>query len=171
MGQAEAGGGHRAPVVELRPAPRWAPHTRAACVLVALLLAADPMAADYKIVAHPGIPGHKIKKADLAAVYLKKVTRWSDGRTAVPVDQPSTAEVRKRFSEDVLGLTVVLASQYWLKQMTSSTRGGGLRQVPPPVKGTDAEVVAFVKANPGAVGYVSAGFAPGEEVKVIELGE
>ena len=35
----------------------------------------------------------------------------------------------------------------------------------PAIKGSDAEVIAFVRSTPGAVGYVSAG-APG--VKVLE---
>jgi ABC-type phosphate transport system substrate-binding protein len=138
-------------------------------LIVAALLAASPLPDGFKVIVHPGIAGQKLKRKDLAAVYLKTVTRWSDGRNAVPVDQPASAEVRKRFSEQILGLTVVLASQYWLKQMTSGVRGA--RQMPPPVKESDAAVVAFVKSNPGAVGYVSSSFAVGEEVKVVELTE
>jgi hypothetical protein len=30
------------------------------------------------------------------------------------------------------------------------------RDVPPPIGRSDAEVLAFVRANPGAIGYVSA---------------
>jgi ABC-type phosphate transport system substrate-binding protein len=41
------------------------------------------------------------------------------------------------------------------------------KDVPPPEKGTDADVVAFVKSNPGAIGYVAAGSADG--VKVVSL--
>ena len=140
-----------------------------ALVVASFLLAASPLPDGFKVVVHPGIAGQKIKRKDLAAVYLKTVTRWSDGRAAVPVDQPASAEVRKRFSEQILGLSVVLASQYWLKQMTSGTRGAA--KVPPAVKESDAAVVAFVKSNPGAVGYVSPAFLVGEEVKVIELTE
>jgi ABC-type phosphate transport system substrate-binding protein len=138
-------------------------------LVVAVLLAASPLPEGFKVVVHPGIAGQKIKRKDLAAVYLKTVTRWSDGRTAMPVDQPASSEVRKRFSEQILGLTVVLASQYWLKQMTSGVRGAS--RMPPPVKDSDAAVVAYVKSNPGAVGYVSIDFAVGEEVKVVELTE
>jgi ABC-type phosphate transport system substrate-binding protein len=138
-------------------------------LVVASLLAASPLPEEFKVIVHPGIAGQKIKRKDLAAVYLKTVTRWNDGRTAMPVDQPASAEVRKRFSEQILGLTVVLASQYWLKQMTSGTRGAS--RMPPPVKDSNAAVVAYVKSNPGAVGYVSADFAVGEDVKVVELTE
>jgi ABC-type phosphate transport system substrate-binding protein len=136
--------------------------------LVTALLAVSPLPEGFKVVVHPGLAGQKIKRKDLAAVYLKTVTRWSDGRAAIPVDQPASSDVRKRFSEQILGFSVVLASQYWLKQMTGSR---GSVKVPPPVKESDAAVVAFVKANPGAVGYVSPGFAVGDDVKVVEITE
>ena len=141
---------------------------------LAATLAARPPAAlsaapGFKVIAHPSLPGQKVKRSDLAAVYMRKVGRWGDGRSTLPVDQPASADVRKRFSEEVLRLSVVLASQYWLKQMT--TGGGGTRRVPPAVKSTDAAVVAYVKAHPGAVGYVSPSFAVGDEVKVVEIVE
>jgi ABC-type phosphate transport system substrate-binding protein len=138
-------------------------------LVVAALLAASPLPEGFKIIVHPDIAGQKIKRKDLAAVYLKTVTRWSDGRVALPVDQPASSEARKRFSEQILGLSVVLASQYWLKQMTSGARGTA--KMPPPVKDSDFAVVNFVKANPGAVGYVSEGYAVGDEVKVVEITE
>jgi ABC-type phosphate transport system substrate-binding protein len=138
-------------------------------LLVAALLAASPLPEGFKVIVHPSIAGQKIKRKDLAAIYLKTVTRWSDGRPALPVDQPASAEVRKRFSEQILGLTVVLASQYWLKQMTGGSRGAA--RMPPQVKESDAAVLAWVRANAGAVGYVSPGFATGDEVKVLDLVE
>jgi ABC-type phosphate transport system substrate-binding protein len=128
--------------------------------------AAVAAAAGFKVIAHPSLPGQKVKRSDLAAVYMRKVGRWGDGRSALPVDQPASADVRKRFSEEILGLNVVLASQYWLKQMTA---GGSGRRLPPVVKSTDAEVVAYVKDNPGAVGYVSPDFPLGDDVKLVEI--
>ena len=51
---------------------------------------------------------------------------------------------------------------YWRQQIYSG------RGVPPPVKATDADVVAFVAANPGGIGYVSAA-ADTAGVKVVEI--
>ena len=138
--------------------------------LLVALLAASPLPAGFKVIVHPGIAGQKITRKDLAAIYLKTVTRWSNGRTALPVDQPASAEVRKQFSEQILGLTILLASQYWLKQMTTGNRATAAR-MPPQVKDSDAAVLAYVKANAGAVGYVSPDFATGDEVKVLDLVE
>ena len=41
-------------------------------------------------------------------------------------------------------------ANYWQRQIFSG------RGTPPPIKESDAEVIAFVAANPGAIGYVSA---------------
>ena len=54
--------------------------------------------------------------------------------------------------------------QYWQKQMFSSS---ALR--PPPVKGSDADVIAFVAKTAGAVGYVSAGASLPPDVKTLAL--
>jgi len=40
---------------------------------------------------------------------------------------------------------------------------------PPPVKATDAEVIAFVAKNAGAVGYVAAGTALPPDVRALTL--
>ena len=42
---------------------------------------------------------------------------------------------------------------FWQQQIFSG------KDVPPEQKASDAEVIAWVKANPGAIGYVSAGSA------------
>jgi ABC-type phosphate transport system substrate-binding protein len=59
---------------------------------------------------------------------------------------------------------VATAVQYWQKQMFAKNP---LR--PPAVKGSDAEVVAFVAKTEGAVGYVSKGAALPPEVRAVAL--
>jgi len=43
------------------------------------------------------------------------------------------------------------------------------RERPPLVLGSDEEVLAFVAANPGAIGYVSRGAATNEAVRVLTI--
>jgi hypothetical protein len=78
------------------------------------------------------------------------------------VDQPRTAPVRAAFSKDVHKKDVDAVAAYWATLVYSG------RELPPPVKRTDDEVLDFVRHTPGAVGYVSAD-APTEGVKVIAL--
>jgi ABC-type phosphate transport system substrate-binding protein len=140
---------------------------RAAVLGLAFILAgpAQARAADgFVVVVHASLGGTNIRRADLAAVFLKKVSRWGSGGPAVPVDQSGTATVRKAFCEVVLRQPVAEVVQYWQKQMFASSP---LR--PPPVKRSDADVIAFVAQTPGAVGYVSPGTPLPPEVKTLAL--
>jgi ABC-type phosphate transport system substrate-binding protein len=82
----------------------------------------------------------------------------------VPVDQSGTSPVRSAFSEAVLGMPVATAVQYWQKQMFAANP---LR--PPAVRGSDAEVIAFVAKTQGGVGYVSKAAVLPPEVKAVAV--
>lgn len=133
-------------------------------ILLAISVSPAPAADDFVVIAHQSVLGTSIHRADLAGVFLRKVPRWGDRTTAVPVDQSATSAVRKAFSESVLRMPVSTVLQYWQKQMFATPP---LR--PPAVKGSDAEVMAFVGSTPGAVGYVSAGAALTNEVKPLAV--
>ena len=105
-----------------------------------------------------------MSKAQVSKLLLKKTTKRDDGTKALPVDQRADAAVRIDFSKEILGKSVSSVKSYWQKLIFSG------RAVPPPVKASDAEVVAFVKANPGAVGYVSASTSV-DGVKVLKVTE
>ncbi len=74
----------------------------------------------------------------------------------VPVDNSS---LHNEFLSKVLQSDVRKYAARWTRK---SFRDG---LAPPAVKGSDAEVIAFVRSTPGAVGYVSIS-APG--IKVLE---
>lgn len=144
------------------------PLLRSIAFAIALWPAAAGVAAAadaFVVIVHPSVTGASIRRADLGAVFLKKATRWSaGGGLAVPVDQSGTSPVRIAFSQGVLGQPVGQVVQYWQKQMFSTAR-----LMPPPVKATDAEVIAFVAKNAGAVGYVTAEAPLPPEVRVLSL--
>jgi ABC-type phosphate transport system substrate-binding protein len=101
-------------------------------------------------------------KSDVSKWFQKKVTKWADGSTIEPVDQGADSAVREEFSEVVHGKGVSAIKSYWQKRIFSG------KGVPPAEAGSDAEVIAFVKSNSGAVGYVSAS-ADLSGVKVVQL--
>jgi len=135
-----------------------------AAVLALLSPVPSPAADDFVVIVHPSITGANIRRADLAAIYLRKAARWGGAGTASPVDQSGTSAVRGAFSQAVLGMPVATVVQYWQKQMFEANP---LR--PPIVKGSDADVVAFVAETPGAVGYVSKAAPLPASVKAIEV--
>jgi ABC-type phosphate transport system substrate-binding protein len=126
----------------------------------ALAAAAD----DFVVIVHPSVAGASIRRADLAAVFLRKAARWGSGGVAVPVDRSGTSPIRQSFSEAVLGMPVAAAVQYWQKQMFEANP-----RRPPAVKGSDAEVIAFVAKTEGAVGYVSKAATLPPEVRAVAL--
>jgi ABC-type phosphate transport system substrate-binding protein len=116
----------------------------------------------YHIVVNSGNPTTAVERADLARLFLKKMTSWPDGTPVAAVDQLRTAPVRVAFTRDVHKKDVDAVAAYWATLVYSG------REMPPPVKGSDEEVLDFVRHTPGAVGYVSAE-APTDGVKVIAL--
>ena len=133
-------------------------------ILLAISVPPAPAADEFVVIVHQSVLGTSVHRSDLAGVFLRKVPRWGDRTPAVPVDQSATSPVRKAFSESVLRMPISTALQYWQKQMFATPP---LR--PPAVKGSDAEVLAFVGSTPGAVGYVSLGAALTDEVKALAV--
>jgi ABC-type phosphate transport system substrate-binding protein len=143
----------------------------AALLMSAALGTAAPPAADEKpfvVIVGASNPATTIRRQDLARFFLKKTGRWSDGRGVLPVDQSAGSPVRSAFTKAVLaieGMGQISAVQsFWLQQVYSG------RNTPPPVKATDAEILAFVASTPGAIGYVGAVPSDGG-VKVLTVTE
>jgi ABC-type phosphate transport system substrate-binding protein len=112
---------------------------------VALLVTARSAAAQgFVLVVNASGPS-SISKAEVSKIFLKK------GGQLVAVDQDKDANVRNAFSKAVLGRPVSAVVSYWQQQIFS----GG--EAPPAERASDAEVLAYVRSNPRAIGYVSAG--------------
>jgi len=126
------------------------------------LCAARASAQDFKVVANNSVAAGDIAAADLAKIFLKQSSKFPDGGAAVPVDQGKASPARAAFSQKVMGKSVGAVDTYWQQQIFSG------KDVPPATKSSDDEVIAFVKATPGAIGYVSAG-AAAAGVKVVTV--
>ncbi len=130
---------------------------------LAVFVVATPAAAqDVKVIVNSAnstaeLPGDVVTK-----LFLKQTTKFPNGTAAQPVDQAKGSSVRAAFSKGVLGRGVSAVESYWQQQIFSG------KDVPPPTKASDDEVVAYVKANAGAIGYVSAG-ASTAGVKVVDV--
>jgi ABC-type phosphate transport system substrate-binding protein len=128
------------------------------CLLVlagALLLTSSAWATaaePFVVVVNPSVQGVTVHRADLAAVFLKKASRWGDGSSAIPIDQSGTSPVREAFSGTVLQMPVTAVVQYWQRQLLAATSAARL----PTVKPSDEEVFEYVAKTKGAVAYVSA---------------
>jgi ABC-type phosphate transport system substrate-binding protein len=135
-------------------------------MVLGLALAASASSAqegEFKLVVSASSNVSSLTKEEAAQYFLKKKTTWPGGQSVQPVDQTDGSPVRRAFSKAVLNKDVGAVRSYWQTQIFAG------RDVPPPEKASDAAVLAFVEANPGAIGYVSAGAQMRRGVREIRL--
>ncbi len=134
-----------------------------ATFLAAAMAAPPAHAASFKLVVHSSNPVRSLSRDQISKIFLKKVTRWNDGGETRPVDLDDESRTREALSETIHGKDVASVKSYWQKMIFSG------RATPPPELSSDAEVLAFVRSNPGAIGYVSAATSVGSGVAVVEI--
>jgi ABC-type phosphate transport system substrate-binding protein len=110
----------------------------------------------FVVVANEAGPA-SLSKSDLSRIFLKKSPQLT------PVDQDKEAKVRSTFSKSVLGRPLSAIISYWQQQIFS----GG--ESPPVEKTSDADVLAFVRSNPKAIGYVAVGTELGAGVRAVTV--
>lgn len=110
----------------------------------------------YVVVVNEAGPA-ALSKDDVSRIFLKKNNKLT------PVDQDKESKVRSSFSKSVLGRPLSAIISYWQQQIFS----GG--DSPPIEKASDADVLAFVRGNPRAIGYVSIGTELGTGVRAVTV--
>ena len=116
----------------------------------------------YRVVVHPTNGADAVTRRQLQELFLKKVTHWPDGTGVFPVEPPETSSPRAYFLSDVIGKSAFAVKTFWNKRVFAG------RDTPPVEKRSDDEVVAYVRATPGAIGYVAPSAAV-EGVKVLPV--
>lgn len=126
------------------------------------LITGTAQAASYKVIVNNSVSVNSLSKKAASDLFLKKTTKWESGTPVMPVDQLDSSSAREGFSKAVHGKTAAAVKSYWNQQIFSG------RDVPPVEKKSDAEVLSFVRSNPGAIGYVSEA-ASVEGVRVVTV--
>ena len=116
----------------------------------------------YLVVVHPDNPTITLRRDEVSRLFLKKITRWSDGRTAAPVDLVVAAPARDAFSRDVHRRPASAIKKYWQQMVFSG------QSAPPLEVATEADVLAMIRSNPAAIGYVS-DEVPLQGVKILDI--
>ena len=130
---------------------------------MAVTVPAAAQAQGYRVIVNAENSTATLTKDQLQRVYLKKMTTWTTGAPIVPVDQSPKAAVRSDFSSTVLGRDVSAMRAHWQQSLFAG------RGAPPVEHATDAQVAAFVAANPNAIGYISPGARLPDGVKIVEI--
>ncbi len=121
-----------------------------------LFLASTSLAQEaYKVIVHSSNSTSSMTSEQVSRLFLKKDTKWNDGRRVQPVDLSPRSSVRARFSQEIHRKSVNAVKAYWHRMVFSGGDG------PPQEKASIREVVDFVGSNAGAVGYVPSSAAVG----------
>lgn len=115
----------------------------------------------YKIIVNSSNPATSLSRDDVSRIFLKKSTKFPDGRVASPVDLPVNSPTRESFSKRIHGKPASALDAYWQQQIFSG------RDIPPAQK-SEGAALSFVRSNENGIAYVSAG-ADTAGVKVITV--
>lgn len=106
-----------------------------------LCYATQALPAELYIIANSGL---SVDQAEIKEIYLGE-TQFSG---SVKLEVTDNAAAQSVFLSKVVGIDKAKYDTLWVKKAFRD----GLNQ--PPVRGSDAEVIEFVKKTPGAIGYV-----------------
>ena len=135
----------------------------AAAVSLSLTTALWAQQYPFQIIVRSDHPGKAIRRKQLADVFLGKQARWGDGQPILAVDQSIRSKLREAFTWEIFGQRALAVESYWRQQLVT----GGRR--PPPVKDSDAKVIAYVASEPGTIGYVAAGTELPDSVRILRI--
>lgn len=141
----------------------------AVCLLLLLVLAPVPRrvhaqaAEAWVVVVNASNATRELSQDAVARMFLRKTRTWGSGQSVVPVDHSLASPLRVGFSRRVLGLSLSEVRDYWMKQ----TLSGG--ELAPAIRSSEREVLEFVRAEAGAISYVSADAMLPAEVKAVKV--
>src|SRR5512143_4074189 len=142
---------------------------RASALVVAasVLVLAWPAPAEpgegYVVVVNQANPVHRMSRADLSKLFLKRTASWPGGAAALPYDLSGASPTRKAFTQAVHGKPLWVVVAFWQQEIASG------RTQPPAVCATEEAALQAVSGNPGAVAYVSEGSTLSPGVKVLAV--
>lgn len=116
----------------------------------------------FAVIVHRSNPVDSLRANYVSQLFLDKISRWENGEKVKPVDQSPRSATRAAFSLNIHGRPVRAIQSYWQQQIFTG------RGLPPAELDSDADVLNFVRSNPGAIGYVSTD-ATLDGVKVVEI--
>jgi hypothetical protein len=121
-----------------------------ALTLAAGLLAWSPAAsARIVVIAHSSNPEKAVTAEWVRNAFLGYARNFPSGHRAIPVDQSDDQPVWSEFAAKILDKTPKQLKAYWSVKIFSG------RGQPPPAKGGDKDVTAWIADHAEAVGYLA----------------
>lgn len=120
------------------------------CLLL-FCLGISPAFADVVVVVSEQNPLTTLDRAELADIYLGRLSRFPNGEPVVPVDLDEGSAARDEFYSEYLGQSPNQVKSHWSKLIFTG------RGHPPRSVESGPAVAELVAGNPKAIGYVDRG--------------
>jgi ABC-type phosphate transport system substrate-binding protein len=135
------------------------------CIL-GVLFAAPASSGEVAVIANPSVPIHQISRTLLVDIYVGDVREWENGEPVVLLDLKPKSSVKEAFY-NYLGKSSSRIKSIWMRHMLTGEGD------PPEALDNQAEILEWVTATPGAIGYVDRELVTGDVVTlaVIPYGE
>ncbi len=134
--------------------------TRILGILIAFaLLSGAAAASEPVVIINEGVNVASLDSKALRYIFLGKKTSWDGAGRIIPVTL-ANGDVHKKFLKTYIRKTPSQFSTHW-KRMNFTGKGDTIRTFM-----SETELIHFVAANPGAIGYVSSS-APVKGAKVV----
>lgn len=130
-------------------------------LLIVCLVSGSAMASGA-IVVSPGAGLDSVADSAAARLFLGRSSEI-DGVALKPINQDEGQPIRERFEQEVLGMTGARLRSHWSRLIFT---GAG---EPPEDVGGDDDVKAFVRDNPGAIGYINSASVDDSVTVVLEF--
>lgn len=101
------------------------------------------------IIVQPISKLQKLNLGELSLIYSRKKLYSTEGKRIIPINLPSNHNVRRRFSNLVLGSLPETQAEYWNEAYYHGI-------TPPHVVGSEDAAIRFVAITPGAIAYINA---------------
>ncbi len=133
-----------------------------AFTVLMMMLAGQTFAQSYKVIVNNSNSISSLSKKEVSLMFLKKKNKWDNGIAVSPVDMKVNSSTREAFTKEVHNKKVSAIRSYWQQAIFSGVATA------PTEKGSDKEVIEYVKSNTGAIGYISSASAS-NGVKVVHI--
>jgi len=134
---------------------------RSACAFALLSVAIATARADVVVVVAANSPIRNLTTAEIADIYLGRLTRLPDGTRPIPIDRPEDSPLREELYEKVARLSPVQVKAHWSRLIFTG------RGRPPRAVASDEAVLRILRENPAAIGYIDRRSAT-EAVRILD---
>jgi ABC-type phosphate transport system substrate-binding protein len=119
-----------------------------AALVLTLSFPAKSAMADAVAVVSSTSPIITLSNAQVADIFLGKVSRFPNGALAIPIDRAQGSQVREEFYASYTGKSSAQIMSYWAKIIFTG------RGQPPKAAASSIEVRKLLAANPQAISYI-----------------